>query len=707
MHRLTRWSAWAFVILLLGSFGVMPAAAQVPDDAPPQIYLPSIFGAAQPDAQPLEPEHPFAASTVLVGYKLVVSAAELDAVRAAAQSSVQALTVEPLSPLAGDAEKIRLAPGISVEQAIATLNANPGVLYAEPDYLLQADSSANDPLYTNGSQWDMYGDTDLTPASVSLYNQYGSQANEAWAAYYTGWDTVYVGIIDQGVDYLHEDLAANIWVNPFDPVDGVDNDGNGYKDDIHGWDFYHEDSSTFDAADGDAHGTHVAGTIGAVGNNEKGVAGINWDVQLITTKFLGPTGGYTSDAVQALDYLTALKRDHGLNIVATNNSWGGGGSSASLLAAINRSGDAGILFVAAAGNGGTDQVGDNNNLVANYPSNYACTNGGTRGWDCVIAVAAITSSGARAGFSNFGSTTVDLGAPGYGIMSTLPNNTYGSYSGTSMATPHVTGAAALCAAISLSPIPSVAGSGLSAAEIRAAILAAAAPTSSLASSTVTGGRLDIGAMVSRCQPKVPPPPPTPPSAPENLVATALSSSQIKLTWSDVATNEDGYKVERSLDGETYTPVITLNANSNTYQDNGLAMNTPYYYKVYAYNGGGNSDFASVQTATPSATAMMVQSGTIKLTKTLRGFVGTVTIKIVNGSGAPIASAAVTGDWYKNTTKFLTKSSNTNSAGTATITTSAFTAAKGTAVKFCITSITKSGYALATPLPLCSNVLTTW
>lgn len=702
MHRLTRWSLPALVILLASVLNIASAAAQIPEGTPPQVYLPFLFGGAQPEEDPTDPGvQPFAPSTVLVGYLPIVSAAELDAVRAAAYSSVEALTVEPLSPLAGDAEKITLAPGVSVEQAVATLSSNPGVLYAEPDYLLQTDSTANDPLYTNGSMWGVYGDR-LSPTNV-----YGSQANEAWDAYYTGWDTVYVGIVDEGVDYRHEDLAENIWVNPFDPVDGVDNDGNGYVDDMRGWDFFHDDNSTFDAADGDDHGTHVAGTIGAVGGNGKGVAGINWDVQLITTKFLGPTGGYTSDAVQALDYLTALKLRHGLNIVATNNSWGGGGSSQSLLGAINRSGDAGILFVAAAGNGGADKIGDNNNTVGNYPSNYACTNGGARGWDCLIAVAAINSAGARANFSNYGSATVDLGAPGSVIYSTLPNNAYGAYSGTSMATPHVTGAAALCAAISLSPTPAVTGTGLTAPQIRAAILGAAAPTSSLAGLTVTGGRLDIGAMISRCQPQVPPPPPTPPAAPQNLVATALSASQIRLTWSDAANNETGYRVERSIGGSNFTPLITLTSNSTSYQDNGLATATTYAYRVYSYNEGGASTAANAQATTFTASSMAVHTVSIKLVKGLFGFTGTATIRIVSASGAPLSGATVTGGWYQNDAQFLARNSNTNTAGNATNGTGVFAAAKGTKVKFCVTAVTKAGYALVTPVPACSNVITTW
>jgi subtilisin family serine protease len=383
---------------------------------------------------------------------------------------------DPAVDEAGDLELIALPPGMSVAAAIARLRSNLDVEFSEPNWVYYHQATSNDPYYTNGSLWGMYGD------ATSPTNQYGSQAGEAWAAGHTGSAGVYVGIIDEGFMWSHADLSANSWVNPYDPVDGVDNDGNGYVDDVRGWDFDGNNNSTYDGTQDD-HGTHVAGTIGAVGGNGAGVAGVNWRVTLISGKFLGRRGGTTANAIKAVDYFTDLKNRHGLNIVATNNSWGGGGFSQALLDAINRGGNAGILFIAAAGNGGSDGVGDNNDTVASYPSNYTCTS--TYG-DCVIAVAALTSTGAKASYSNYGKTTVDLGAPGSGIYSTLPgknnSSTYGSYSGTSMATPHVTGAAALYASTH---------SGASADQIKAAILNATVATSSMNNITVTGGRLNV------------------------------------------------------------------------------------------------------------------------------------------------------------------------------------------------------------------------
>jgi subtilisin family serine protease len=369
-----------------------------------------------------------------------------------------------------DGELLLVTSKLGTMEAIALLKNSDEVEYAEPNWIYQHSEISNDLYYTNGSLWGMFGD------ATSPANQFGSQAGEAWAAGKTGSKTVYIGIIDEGAQFSHEDLAANFWVNTFDPIDGIDNDGNGYIDDVRGWDFDKNDNSTYDGTIDD-HGTHVAGTIGAVGGNGKGVAGVNWNVTLISAKFLGRRGGTTANSIKAIDYFTDLKTRHNLNIVATNNSWGGGGFSQGVQDAIERANAANILFCAAAGNGGSDGVGDNNDNVANYPSNYPNTN--------IIAVASITSTGGISGFSNFGATKVDIGAPGSGVFSTLPNsagNAYGSYNGTSMATPHVAGACALYA--STHP-------GSSAATIKAAILNSATATSSLSGKCVTGGRLNV------------------------------------------------------------------------------------------------------------------------------------------------------------------------------------------------------------------------
>jgi subtilisin family serine protease len=405
---------------------------------------------------------------VIVKFRYGVSKSIRQSALNAVGAEVRERIVTQAMRAAGDNEGLTvMRVPASVHEAINALRQSPGVVYAEPNYYVYHNATSNDPFYTDGSLWGMYGDA-TTPA-----NQYGSQAGEAWAAGNIGSNTVHIGVIDEGAMFTHEDLAGQIWTNPFDPEDGVDNDGNGYIDDIHGWDFDGNDNSTFDGSQDD-HGTHVSGTIGAIGGNATGVVGVSWNVSMITVKFLGRRGGTTANAVKAVDYVTDLKTRHSLNLPATNNSWGGGGFSQALKDAIERANAAEILFVAAAGNDSKD-----NDSSPSYPASYSNAN--------IIAVASITSSGSLSGFSNFGATSVDLGAPGSGIYSTLPGrrpgtSTYGSYNGTSMATPHVTGGVALYAA---------SNPGATAATIKDAILSSTVPTASLSGKTVTGGRLNV------------------------------------------------------------------------------------------------------------------------------------------------------------------------------------------------------------------------
>ena len=336
--------------------------------------------------------------------------------------------------------------------------------YAEPNWVYTTDATSNDTYVTNGSLWGMGAGN-------------GSGAVTAWANNKQNCGSVYIGIIDEGYMYTHPDLAANAAKNPIEAagVAGVDDDANGLVDDIYGWDFAGNNNTVFDGA-GDDHGTHVAGTIGGVGGNGTGVAGVCWSVKLMNAKFLGSTGGTTANAVKAVDYFTNLKNAQGLNIAATSNSWGGGGFSQALADAIARANTAGILFVAAAGNSTV-----NCDVTACYPANYGNAN--------VISVASITSTGAISSFSNFGATTIDIGAPGSAIWSTVPVSSkgkvvagYASYNGTSMATPHVSGAVAMYKA---------ANPTATAADIKAAILNAATPTTSLSGTTLTGGRLNV------------------------------------------------------------------------------------------------------------------------------------------------------------------------------------------------------------------------
>lgn len=410
------------------------------------------------------------ANQLLVKYRDGSTAAQQYAVR----QGLRAQTIETVR--AGNASRgelalLRLPAGKDIAATVRALSVNPAVEYAEPNWNYTHQDASNDTYYTNGSLWGMYGD------ATSPANQWGSQAGEAWNGGHTSCGTVWVGIIDEGYMYTHEDLAANAGINPGEIAgNGVDDDGNGYVDDVYGWDFDGNNNSVFDGTTDD-HGTHVAGTIGGIGGNGKGVAGVCWSVKLFSAKFLGRRGGTTANAVKAVDYLTDMKTRHGLNLVATNNSWGGGGFSQALQDAITRAGNANILFVAAAGNS-TYNCDSGSSC---YPAEYPNSN--------VIAVASITSTGAMSSFSSYGSNTVDICAPGSGIYSSVPVKSggsvvsgYASYSGTSMATPHVTGAAALYKS---------SHAGATAADVKAAILGGATPTASCNGKVSSDGRLNV------------------------------------------------------------------------------------------------------------------------------------------------------------------------------------------------------------------------
>lgn len=544
--------------------------------------LPSSMGSAtstgqQSNNDTSKIEAPYVPGVVLVQFAPGTAAAD----RVAARAGVVAVASEEVSPLAVGLEKLTLAPGRSVESAIEGLQRNPNVEFAEPDYIVESLATSNDPYYTGGNLWGMYGD------ATSPANQFGSQAGEAWAAGYTGSKSVYVMVIDEGIQIDHPDLASNIWTNPFDPVDGVDNDGNGFIDDTNGWDFVYNNRSVYDAGE-DSHGTHVAGTIGGVGGNGAGVAGVNWSVTMISGKFLGPGGGSTSNAIKAVDYATNLKIKHGLNIVASSNSWGGGGFSQALSDAINRGGDQGILFVAAAGNNSSD-----NDAVGSFPANYQCTKGGTRGWDCVVSVASITSTGGLSSFSNFGATTVDIGAPGSGINSSVPVSSYANYSGTSMATPHVSGAVALCA--SSNPL-------LSVRQILESMLLSAKATTSLAGRVSSGGRLDVGSLISECVD-----PSTVPvtGSPSGLTATNPTSSSVLLSWSTgTSTDHQGFEIQRSPAGcGSFSTIGWVDAGSTTFTAASLQPSTDYCFRVRAFNnylGGSSGPWSSEALATTAA-----------------------------------------------------------------------------------------------------------
>ncbi|WP_051319648.1 MULTISPECIES: S8 family serine peptidase [Planktothrix] len=325
-------------------------------------------------------------------------------------------------------------PSGTVEKIISTYKNDPRFEYIEPDYIITLEDVEKPSSATESSEKiTPQATTPNDPGYSQLWGlnntgQSGGTADadidapEAWDIQ-KGNQNLVIGVIDTGVDYNHPDLSANIWTNPGEIAgDGIDNDNNGYIDDTRGWDFAYNDNNPMDVH---GHGTHVSGTIAGKGNNGVGVTGVAWNAKIMPLKFLNDSGsGYLSDAILAINYATAK------GVKLTNNSWGGGGYTQALSDAINTAGQQGALFIAAAGNSS-----QNTDTTPAYPASYDLAN--------IISVASTTRTDGLSWFSNYGATTVDLGAPGSDIYSTLPNSSYGTYSGTSMASPHVTGAAAL------------------------------------------------------------------------------------------------------------------------------------------------------------------------------------------------------------------------------------------------------------------------
>jgi subtilisin family serine protease len=467
----------------------------------------------------------------------------------------------------------------AVPEWVSGLRGAPGVRYAEPNFILRAaDVSPDDPLWS--SQWG--------PQKVD--------APAAWTAT-TGSADVVVGVIDSGVDYTHQDLASQMWTNPSEtPGDGIDNDGDGYVDDVHGVDCRNNDG---DPMDDFGHGTEVAGIIGAAGNNGTGISGMSWHVSIMALKFLGPTGsGTVADAVKCIDYATA----HGVPI--TNNSWGGTIYSQALFDAVDRARAAGQLFVAAAGN-----LGANIDDTPFYPAAFSLDN--------VISVASTDATDVLATDSDYGPVSVDIGAPGQEIVTTWPGNTYFTDSGTSMAAPHVAGAAALVLSVRpQDPYPQLISTLYSTVDV----------LDSLTGKVSTGGRLNAGSAIASV---------VPPSPPVGLAAIP-GIGQVALDWSDdLETDLASYRVYRTLDppgglDRTWAEVGTTTTSDFT--DTGLSNGTTYYYRVTAVDVFGNESAPSDEVA---ATTILVASFAPSQVKISKG----------TAAGDPLSNLASSDDAY--------------------------------------------------------------
>jgi len=426
----------------------------------------------------------------------------------------------------------------SVHEAVEECNAQPAIEYAEPNYIYRSSVEPND------TRWS------------SLYGIRQIAAPAAWDSQ-TGSKSIIVGVIDTGIDYNHEDLKANIWSNPGETGGGkennnVDDDGNGYKDDYRGWNFSGNNNNPFDD---NKHGSHVAGTIGAIGNNNKGVVGVCWNVTLMPLKFLDRDGsGTTADAVDAILYGTQM----GAKVLS--NSWGGGGKSNALQEAIEFANSNGVLFVAAAGN-----ESSNNDKAPTYPSNYNVDN--------IISVASNTSSDNISGFSNYGKTTVDLSAPGSNILSSTPRNRYASLSGTSMATPHVSGAAALV----WSHFPDATMD-----EVIIRLLGSVDRRSAYSKKVATGGRLNVAKAISS----------SPIIARTTKLNNTVDETGPYLVESDVIDDSAvaSVKLTYQITGQSAVEVNMTNQGSHRFKGEipGQALGISVVYFITATDDAGNS-----------------------------------------------------------------------------------------------------------------------
>ena len=495
-----------------------------------------------------------------------------------------------------------------VEEARARLAGDPRVLYVEPNWEYHADRTPNDPRF--GELWGL-SNTGLAGGLVGA----DIRALRAWDLF-TGDPDLRIGVIDTGVDYNHPDLAANIWTNPGEiPGNQVDDDGNGYIDDIHGWDAAYDDA---DPIDDHGHGTHVAGTIAAVGNNEVGVTGVCWRAKIVAIKFLDSNGnGSTAVALDALQYAIAT------GVKVTNNSWGGGGYSQALLDAINEAGRQGQLFVAAAGNSASDL-----DRAPHYPATYSSP--------YLISVAASDNRDHLASFSNYGGQTVDLAAPGNAVVSLAPGGGYRALSGTSMAAPHVTGVVAL--AMGQFPLASN-------LVVRQQILATADRLPSLLGRVRTGARLN--AFLTLAVPDS-----TDPGRVSDLAIEEATSNGFVLTWS--ATGDDGDRGRATtvdlrwaagpiLDDAAFAAANRLSApqpdsayTPQVHEVRGLSFETTYWLAMKVSDEFGNQGPLSNTVSGTTLVAPELEVSPLAVASEVYvGGVGQATISLRNLSGGTL------------------------------------------------------------------------
>ncbi|HEX7139016.1 MAG TPA: FG-GAP-like repeat-containing protein, partial [Vicinamibacterales bacterium] len=464
---------------------------------------------------------------------------------------------------------------MNADALAAVLAHNPHVVYAEPNYVVNVVTSPNDPFYTN--LWGLNN----TGQYVNGYGYAGSDigAEAAWSVT-TGSASIVVGVVDTGIDYNHTDLAANVWSNPGGKGNVICAAG------THG---FNAITGTCDPMDDNYHGTHVSGTIGAVGNNGAGVVGVNWTTSIMGLKFLNSSGsGTTAGAIAAIDFAVQAKID-GVNVRVLSNSWGGGSYSKALLDEINKAGENDILFVAAAGNDSA-----NNDFAPHYPANYGTPN--------LISVAATDNRDLLAYFSDWGPTTVHLAAPGVNVYSTAPGNSYQYLSGTSMATPHVSGTAALILANSPS---------FTTAQVKSTILNNVDVLPNLTGNLITGGRLNAARALGATIPPSFSLTVTPPSR-----ILGLNSST---TFSVVVNAKDGFNGSVQLSASNlptgvvanFSPATTSTSSVLTLTANNSVYTTQYSFQITGTSGAMTR--STTATFTVTSTPVVATCGTLSQT----------------------------------------------------------------------------------------------
>jgi subtilase family serine protease len=514
-------------------------------------------------------------------------------------ADVDALRVVPL----GHRGALRLqSRSLSAATLLQRLKRRPDVVYAEPNFIVHAIEEPNDPRFDQ-----LWGLRNIGQVINGLPGTAGADIHAASAWEITLGSTAnVVGIIDTGIDYTHQDLAPNVWSAPSAYTVIIDGTAITCAAGTHG---FNAIARTCDPMDDHNHGTHVSGTIGAAGNNGLGVVGVNWTTQLMGIKFLDASGsGTTADSIAAVEFAIAVKQAFsaggGANIRVLSNSWGGPDFSQALLDEVNAANAADILVVAGAGNDSFD-----NGLLPFYPASFDAPN--------VVAVAATTRDDDLAWFSNYGASSVHLGAPGEDILSTTIGNTYAFASGTSMATPHVSGAAALV----------LSRCDLDTAALKDTLLGSVDPLPSLRSLTISGGRVNVNNALHACT--------APPDRPTGLTASG-SATKVTLAWSK-ALGALRYNVKRSqTPGGPYATVASVLAKTS-YADVSVVNDTTYYYVVSAVNGLGESADSDEASATPFIQPDVVVSSLVAPVSVGPGSTIAVTVttkNLANGSASP-------------------------------------------------------------------------